>query len=89
VRRVLGTADGLLKNDVNTTLADLRRPLASADTLLKNADTTVLGRNAPVQQDLRDALQEITLAARSLRVLADYLDRHPESLLRGKKDEKP
>jgi len=89
VRRVLGTADGLLKNDVNTTLADLRRPLASADTLLKNADTTVLGRNAPLQQDLRDALQEITLAARSLRVLADYLDRHPESLLRGKKDEKP
>ena len=89
MRRVLGTADGLLKNDVNTTLADLRRPLASADTLLKNADTTVLGRNAPLQQDLRDALQEITLAARSLRVLADYLDRHPESLLRGKKDEKP
>jgi hypothetical protein len=30
----------------------------------------------------------MVLAARSLRVLADYLERHPESLLRGKTQEK-
>ena len=52
--------------------------------MLKNTDATLLGKNAPVQQDLRDALQEVTLAARSLRVLMDYLERHPDSLLRGK-----
>ena len=38
-------------------------------------------------QELRDALQEITSAARSLRVLADYLEQHPESLIRGKSGE--
>ena len=77
--------------ELNTTLEELRRPLAAADAVLKNADAvltntdaTLLGKNAPVQQDLRDALQEITLAARSLRVLIDYLERHPDSLLRGK-----
>ena len=97
-RRMIATADGLLKtgvngtlDQVNTTLEELRRPLATADAVLKNADAvltntdaTLLGKNAPVQQDLRDALQEVTLAARSLRVLMDYLERHPDSLLRGK-----
>ncbi len=103
LRGVLATADGVLKNDVNatlsevtatlrgvnTTLEELRAPLTAADLALKNADATLLGRNAPVQQDLRDALQEITSAARSLRALMDYLERHPESLIRGKTEVKP
>jgi paraquat-inducible protein B len=29
-------------------------------------------------------LKELAGAARSIRVLADYLERHPEALLRGK-----
>jgi paraquat-inducible protein B len=29
-------------------------------------------------------MQELTRAARSIRVFADYLERHPEALLRGK-----
>jgi paraquat-inducible protein B len=96
LRRVLATADGLLKNGVTTTLAGLdttlealRRPLATADTVLKSANGTLLGRHAPLQQDLRDALQEVSLAARSLRVFLDYLDRHPEALIRGKNEAKP
>jgi paraquat-inducible protein B len=32
-------------------------------------------------------LTELKDAARSIRVLADYLERHPESLLRGKPQE--
>ena len=34
-------------------------------------------------------MQEIARAARSLRVLADYLERHPEALIRGKTAEPP
>jgi hypothetical protein len=30
-------------------------------------------------------MRELSEAARSVRGLADYLDRHPESLLRGRK----
>jgi paraquat-inducible protein B len=96
LRRVIATVDGVLKDGVSPTLTgvtatleELRRPLATADAVLKNTDATLLGRGAPVQQDLRDALQEITLAARSLRVLMDYLDRHPDALIRGKTQEKP
>ena len=96
VRGVLATVDGLLKDGVsttltgvNTTLEDLRRPLATADLVLKNTDATIVGKNAPMQQELRDALQEMTLALRSLRVFLDYLDRHPEALIRGKTEVKP
>ena len=38
--------------------------------------------------DLRETLQEVRRAASSLRTLSDYIERHPEALLRGKKEEK-
>jgi paraquat-inducible protein B len=88
-RRALVTTDGMLKNEVNTTLAELRRALTTADGVLKNTDAALLGKDAPGQQELRDALQEITRAARSLRTLTDYLERHPESLIWGKTGDKP
>ena len=74
---------------LKTTLAGLHGTLAAADGVLKSTDATLVGKDAAVQQDLSAALQEIARAARSLRVLADYLERHPESLLRGKSKEKP
>jgi paraquat-inducible protein B len=83
-RRVLATADGTLNNQLNSALEELRRAIATADRVLNDADGTLLGRNAPIQAELRDALQEVARAARSLRGLTDYLERHPESLIRGK-----
>jgi paraquat-inducible protein B len=74
---------------LKTTLDGLRGTIGYADGVLKSADATLVGKDAPAQQDLRDALQEITRAARSLRVLSDYLERHPESVIRGKTEEKP
>ena len=62
----------------------LQRTLVSVERAMNNADATLLGPNAPAQQELRDALQEFTRAARSLRVLTDYLERQPSSLIRGK-----
>ena len=72
---------------LKTTLDDLQGTIGVVDRVLKNTDATLVGKDAPAQQELRDALQEITRAARSLRVLADYLERHPESLIRGKTEE--
>jgi paraquat-inducible protein B len=74
---------------LKTTLDGLRGTIASVDGVLKNTDATLVGKDAPAQQELRDALQEIARAARSLRVLTDYLERHPEALIRGKTEEKP
>jgi paraquat-inducible protein B len=38
--------------------------------------------------NLADAIRQITEAARSIKTLTDYLDRHPEALIRGKRPEK-
>ncbi len=43
-----------------------------------------LEQNSPLQQRLNSLLQELTAASRSIRLLADYLGRHPEAMFRGK-----
>lgn len=44
----------------------------------------VVGENSPTAVELRGLLQELSAAARSVRGLTDYLERHPEALLNGK-----
>jgi paraquat-inducible protein B len=81
--------DAKLVPDLAKTLEDMRTAIGSADRVLKNTDATLFGKDSPAPQDLRDTLQEVTRAARSVRVLVDYLERHPEMLIRGKSEEKP
>jgi paraquat-inducible protein B len=45
------------------------------------------GGNAPANTDLPQLMSELSQAARSVRELADYLDRHPDALLRGRRPE--
>lgn len=52
--------------------------------MLKNTEQT-FASDAPLQQDLRDALRGLSRASQSVHVLGDYLERHPESILLGKK----
>lgn len=85
--KALNRIDADVTPGLKTTLDDLRGTIGAVDRVLNNTDATLVGKSAPIQQELRDALQEITRAARSLRVLADYLERHPESLIRGKSEE--
>jgi paraquat-inducible protein B len=44
----------------------------------------LIAPNSVLAADLANTLQEVSRAARAVRVLADYLERHPEALLRGK-----
>src|SRR5215467_12150517 len=81
--------DGKTMPELSSTFTDLRAAIASANGVLQDTDATLVGKDAPAQQELRDALHEITRAARSLRVLADYLERNPNSLVFGKSQEKP
>jgi len=45
--------------------------------------------NAPVGYELVKALRELSETARSLRVLADYLERHPNAVVFGRKEQAP
>jgi len=80
----LKSANSALGQVDKTVVPELRGTLEQARKTLGNAERT-LASDAPVQQDLRDTLDEVNRAARTLRDLADYLGRHPESLLRGKR----
>ena len=44
----------------------------------------IVSENSPMYIEMQRMFQELTATARSLRVFADYLERHPEALLKGK-----
>jgi len=46
------------------------------------------GEGAAQDSSLPEAIRQLNEAARSIRSLADYIDRHPEALIRGKRPEK-
>lgn len=87
--RTLDRVDGETLPEAKKTLEDLRRAIAAAERLLANTDNAFLGPDAAAQQELRDALREIARSARAIRMLADYLEQHPETLIRGKNKENP
>ena len=69
--------------DLDLTLVSARGTLVSAQGTLDNTSNLTQPNSTQVQQ-LGNTLQEVSRAARSIRVLADYLERHPEALIRGK-----
>jgi len=68
------------------TLVSARGAFVSATGTLDNANNVIQPNSVQLQQ-IDNTLQEVSRTARSFRVLADYLERHPEALIRGKKGE--
>jgi paraquat-inducible protein B len=88
VRTTLASANALLVRLDSEVAPEARGVLSEAHQALRSADR-LLSPDQVLQQDARNALQELARAAAAIRVLADYLERHPEALVRGKKkDEK-
>jgi paraquat-inducible protein B len=81
--------DSDITPELKSAIEGFRRAVASADKLIRNTDASLLNPDAPAQLELRNAMQELARAAQSLRVLTDYLKRHPEALIRGKPEEHP
>jgi paraquat-inducible protein B len=80
----LGNADRLLLR-LDTELApEARRTLGEVRATLGSVRGKLEADDGSVVQDAQTAFDEIGRAARSLRGLTDYLQRHPEALLRGK-----
>lgn len=73
-----------LTPEAQRTLADVQKTLTTAQATLANLDRNVTQGDAPLQRNFNQTLSEMQRAAQALRVLSDYLQLHPESLLRGK-----
>ncbi|MFP5511749.1 MAG: intermembrane transport protein PqiB [Alphaproteobacteria bacterium] len=84
--KALGSADALMR-DADRQLPDLVKSLRGVATAAQgtlNSANGLLGGGGG-QADLAGVMRQLNDAARSFRVLADYLERHPEALLRGKR----
>lgn len=77
--------------ELDLTLVSARASLATLNTTLTNASTTLTNANGLVGpqsdqvEEIDETLQELKRAATSIRVLTDYLEQHPEALIRGKR----
>jgi len=82
---------------LGTTLAQAQKTLNTAENTLETVQSTLkmggktietaektLSPNSRLQQEAQVMLKELGAAARSMRALTDYLERHPEALIRGK-----
>jgi paraquat-inducible protein B len=82
-----------INNNTDLLLDDTREVVAKGKTTLDEMSTalthvdSLINNNSPVSQELQTALQELARAARSTRVMMDYLERHPDALLYGKEAE--
>lgn len=76
--KTLTTADGTLVN-LDQTMKTADKALGSAHQVL-----TTLQPGSTTQYELNQLLQELTQTASSVKQLADYLEEHPDSLIRGK-----
>lgn len=83
----LSNADKLFKQLDTQVAPEARDTLSAAKQTFSTAEAT-LQQDSPLQSDVRGALKELTRTLQSLNALADYLERHPESLLKGKPGDK-
>lgn len=74
-----------LSQDLREAARNISEGVNSAKTLMEKAEV-VLDKDSPMMTDLSKTLKELSLAARSIRIWADYLERHPEAFIRGKSE---
>ena len=84
LNRTLENADRFVRRLDTDITPTARTALEEARKTFKAAEQTIAS-DAPLQQDMRAMLRELSRTAQSLRALADYLERNPEALIRGKR----
>jgi paraquat-inducible protein B len=72
-------------------VSDLQQALKTAEGALSQGRNTLaavedlVAEDAPVVYELKNTLRQLSAAARSIRIWADYLERNPDALIRGKR----
>jgi len=89
-KKLFGNAAQLARNldsRIPPLIASLEDTSNAAGVTMKGANNAVerfAGANSPVPFELIKTLNELSAAARSFRVLTEYLENHPEALISGK-----
>jgi paraquat-inducible protein B len=81
---IAGIQGSLRDARVKETMAGLRSVMNEAERTLGGARRSI-SEGSPVMHDLQAALRDLAAAAKSIRVTADYVEQHPEALIRGRR----
>ena len=88
LRRLVNNADGELKDvadQLGPTLSRLDDAIAEGNRVLASLNQQI-GADSIAQYELVNTLNEVQGAARALRVLLEYLEQHPEAIIKGKQN---
>src|SRR5260221_4686206 len=88
LEQTLKSTDQLMRHVDGSVAPQVGATLTGAQAALNNAKQ-LLAQDAPLQSDLGPTLLQLSRAAKAVTPLVDYLERHPESLLRGKPGDSP
>lgn len=83
IRRTTSQAGPQITDLIST----LHKASDDLDQTVRSADRLVSG--TATQEGVGNTIQEIDEASRAVRSLANYLDRHPEALVKGRTAESP
>jgi paraquat-inducible protein B len=96
-RRLLNNADrqvAPVTGDLKKILVNFNKLVRDTDSSIKlltnNLDDTleklngIVSEDSPLIIEMQETLSKVSTMSSSIRQLADYLERHPEALLRGK-----
>jgi paraquat-inducible protein B len=92
-RAGIGDARKLIANidrQATPLMARIQRATESAQNALEQADTTLKSiedlseEGTKLRHEISTALREVGAASRSVRVLADFIEQHPDAILRGR-----
>jgi len=88
----IGTEMNALLKDVrkdtvprlNKSISSMDKTVVDTDRMINAARKNYVDSNAQINKKLIKLLDEMTQTSRSIKNLTDYLERHPESLIKGK-----
>jgi paraquat-inducible protein B len=89
-RAGIGDARKLMKEQAPLLVSELKKAAEAATTALDHANETlksienVAEEGTQLRHEVSATLTEIAAASRSVRVLADFIEQHPDALLRGR-----
>ncbi|MGD2036756.1 MAG: MlaD family protein [Desulfobacterales bacterium] len=75
-RQLVQNLDSTVAPEISSTLDQAQKTLVSVE--------GTLGQDSPLQYEMRQAIMELGEAARSVRILVEYLERNPKALIYGK-----
>jgi paraquat-inducible protein B len=87
-QQTLQSANALLTHLDKDVVPSAKDALTAAQGTMTSANSA-LQPDTVLQQNVADAMSQLAQTAAAVRTLADYLERHPEALVRGKPENQP